>query len=812
MGRKLMSVSTILTSKRGFVRSSAFLVTTLALAAALPMASSATTPVVVWDGASPTYNFSSLTKTVDDNTYTLNLNEMNSVAADGSYVQIGSENTKAAITITAVNDAPSITNGFGTAGAVTVIMKYVDLPVSAGSNRALISLLDSQKYQNEDNSVKIGVCDFLGTGYFIWQGKYYNSFAGANFAATEQTAALTYSSADGTAFYMDGVGISTNTGVKAAGYTTPCGIALGGVDTDGSTQFFAMTGMKIKAVAVFTSTLTAEEVAAYKFPSEAPISVSLVSEINDIFGQEDEIDVILADGATITGDTTFNASTVRFHCEGSFELIPPEGNMAVLDFSDVTGGPVLKYTGFFPTVSGTTFTSNSIPTSVSEASSWKGTVWVGGAAMAGLNPDTYGNGSSTWRLSGCQGYFASGVVNCNIAIELENDAYQYGININNGYSRNSSTSNNRVVINKLKGAGAVWTSAGASTVLINVRDCSEFTGPIQLVDKILVIGEDIPAFDDFNVAGSIYICAGATLTATSQLRADGGIYVNGELSAPNVGTTYIRDGTIIHVPDTGVLTLTNSGNIDDTTANYACIQGAGTLKLVSQGNYYRCISTVNFPTNMIVQTELEGGFLLKNSGAEYTIGSFAGSGYVRSDWNQGDRNLRILQAKDTTYSGVFDANIDRVGTVTVAPGVSTAGTLTFSGVQTASNALVVESGAAVNLTGTWVGATTVAGTFGGTGTLTGDLTLSDGAILTVDNLSDLLEVTGNITASGTVTIRLPAGTSLGYGVEIASVGGNVSLSGAMFNVCVGDKLSKASVSARNGKLRISLLPLAIKIR
>ena len=132
--------------------------------------------------------------------------------------------------------------------------------------------------------------------------------------------------------------------------------------------------------------------------------------------------------------------------------------------------------------------------------------------------------------------------------------------------------------------------------------------------------------------------------------------------------------------------------------------------------------------------------------------------------------------------------------------------------QTASNALVVESGAAVNLTGTWVGATTVAGTFGGTGTLTGDLALSDGAILTVDNLSDLLEVTGNITASGTVTIRLPAGTSLGYGVEIASVGGNVSLSGAMFNVCVGDKLSKASVSARNGKLRISLLPLAIKIR
>ncbi len=766
-------------------------------------------PIVVWDGAKASYNFSTLTKKIDDNTYTLNLNEMNSVAADGSYVQIGSDNAKAAITITAVNDDASITNAFGTDGTVTVIMKYTDLPVSAGSNRALISLLDSQKYQSEDNSAKIGVCDFTGTGYFIWQGKYYTSFAGANFAATEQTAALTYSSTAGTAFYLDGIGISTNTGLKAAGYTTPCGIALGGVDTDGSSQFFAMTGMKIKAVAIFTSALTAEQIANYKFPSEVPLSDSLVSEINDIFGSEDEIDVFIADGAIITGDTTFNASTVRFHCNGSFELIPPEGNTAVLDFSDVTGGPVLKYTGFFPTVSGTTFTSNSIPSSVSDASSWKGTVWVRGAKMTGLNPDTYGNGSSTLRLSGCQGYFANGTVNCNVAIELENDDYSYGIYVDDGFSRANNTPNNRVVINTLKGAGAVWTGNKADNVLINVRDWSEFTGPLQFVNKILVLGEDIPAIGDFNVVGSIYICAGATLTATSQLRADGGIYVNGELSTPNVGTTYIREGTIIQVPDTGLLTLTNSGNIDDTTANYACIQGSGTLKLVSQGNYYRCVSTVNFPTNMIVQTELGGGFLLKNSGAEYTIGSFAGSGYVRSDFNPGDRNLRILQAKDTTYSGVFDANIDRVGTVTVAPGVSTAGTLTLSGTQTASNAFVIESGAKVNLTGTWVGATAVAGTFGGTGTLTGNLTLTDGATIKVDDASKSLAVSGSLTATGAITIELPEGAGKGM---VITTGSKPDISGATFTTKVGGVERKLKVTATANGLKVGFQSLLIRIR
>ena len=770
---------------------------------------SAATPTIVWDGGLSEYNFSTLTRTVDGNTYTLNLNEMNTAAADGSYVQIGSENAKAAITITAVNDDPSITNGFGTAGAVTVIMKYTDLPVSAGSNRALISLLDSQKYQSEDNSAKIGVCDFTGTGYFIWQGKYYTSFAGANFAATEQTAALTYSSTGGTAFYLDGVGISTNTGLKAATYTTPCGIALGGVDTDGSSQFFAMTGMKIKAVAIFTSTLTAEEVAAYKFPSDAPMSDTTVSAINARFGSATEIDVNIADGATITGDTTFNATTVRFHCDGSFTMTAPEGNTATFDFSDVTGGPVLKYTGFFPTVFGTTFTSNSIPTSVSDASSWKGTVWVRGAAMTNLNPDTYGNGSSTLRLSGCQGHFAQGSINCNVAIELVNDGYSYGIYVDNGYSRASNTPNNRVVINTLKGTGAVWTGGSAGNVLINVRDWSEFTGPLQFVNKILVLGDDIPAIDDFNVAGSIYICAGATLTATSQLRADGGIYVNGELSAPNVGTTYIRDGTTIHVPDTGVMTLTNSSSVDDTTANYACIQGTGTLKLLSQGNYYRCVSTVNFPTNMIVQTELEGGFLLKNSGAEYTIGSFAGSGYVRSDWNQGDRNLRILQARDTTYSGVFDAGIDRVGTVTVAPGVSTAGTLTLSARQTASNALAVESGAAVNLTGTWVGATTVAGTIGGTGTLTGDLTLTDGATLKVNDISDLLDVSGSLTATGAITIELPEGAEKGM---VITTGSKPDISGATFATKIGGVEKKLKVTAAADGLKVGVQSLLIRIR
>lgn len=768
-------------------------------------------PIVVWDGAKSGYNFSTLTKKIDDNTYTLNLNEMNSVAADGSYVQIGSDTGKAAITITAVNDDASITNAFGTEGTVTVIMKYTDLPVSAGSNRALISLLDSQKYKGgnvgSDNSVKIGVSKWGGDGYFIWQGGYTASFSGVSFADAEQTAALAYNNIEGTVFYLDGVAV-TNTTLKARGYTTPCGIALGGVDTDGSTQYFALTGMKIKAVAVFTSTLTAEQIANYKFPSEAPISVSLVSEINDIFGLEDEIDVILADGATITGDTTFNASTVRFHCNGSFELIPPEGNTAVLDFSDVTGGPVLKYTGFFPAVSGTTFTSNSIPTSVSDASSWKGTVWVRGAKMTNLNPDTYGNGSSTLRLSGCQGHFAQGSINCNVAIELVNDGYSYGIYVDNGYSRASNTPNNRVVINTLKGTGAVWTGGSAGNVLINVRDWSEFTGPLQFVNKILVLGDDIPAIDDFNVAGSIYICAGATLTATSQLRADGGIYVNGVLSTPNVGTTYIRAETTVNVSDTGVLEIIRSDNSynDDGGTDYSKVTGSGTIRFAGEG--FTVISQ-SIPTALTFAAEKSNGSVVPIAGA--TIGSLTGSKGFRSDWGnngEGGRYLTIKQSTDTVWDGsICVGGAHRLTGVIVDPGTSSTGTLTMTATQTATSTLTVNG--SVNLTGTWKGATTVAGTFGGTGTLTGNLTLTDGATIKVNDISDLLDVSGSLTATGAITIELPEGAEKGM---VITTGSKPDISGATFTTKIGGVEKKLKVTATADGLKVGVQSLLIRIR
>jgi hypothetical protein len=125
---------------------------------------------------------------------------------------------------------------------------------------------------------------------------------------------------------------------------------------------------------------------------------------------------------------------------------------------------------------------------------------------------------------------------------------------------------------------------------------------------------------------------------------------------------------------------------------------------------------------------------------------------------------------------------DRIDSVIVAPGVSSAGTLTLSGTQVHNNKLVVEARAKVNLSGTWVGATTVAGTLGGTGTITGDLTLTDGAILNIVDLDAPLKVSGNLSATGTIEVHLPAGADPSHLKTILSANGTTDVENAIFLV------------------------------
>jgi len=772
--------------------------------------------VAMWDGAAGPYDFSTLTRTVGDITYTLNLNSQNTVGGDGSYVQIGPNNAQKAVTLTATGNG-----AFGTSGQVTAIMKCSALNLTDNTYRGLIGLLaDEGGYYSGDNNVKVGITTGYnvsnGAGantYYIANGVYNSNSANATaYTTDEQTICMTYNSASGTCVYRDGSLTTSSTGVKYGTWMSPVGLVFGGMDLDGSSRVYAQTGMKIEAIAVFSSMLSAEEVAAYSFPSEKLMSGTVaVSEINALFGAKSEITVRLADGAMVTGDEAFNASAVHFICDGSFTMTAPAGNTATFDFDGVTGKPIIEYAAF-PTVSGSVFTSTTVPEFVTDSTKWSGVIYISGGTFTDFTSNAFGNDSSLVRLGNVSGWLrAPGnyAFTNSVPVELAGT-----LTISNGSSANDDNPNRCSVFKKLSGSGAISTDTSANKVVVVIQDASEFTGNIGLNGKLIVFGDAMPSYNDNNkfdgMTGSIWVMEGASVLvnpASGNWWAVGGIKVSGELRTFGLGK--LGGGTYITTYDTGTVTLLTESNTDDLNVSYARISGSGTLKYV--GAKYRTISTNNFPTTMTVENNLEtSGLIHRLPGEELTIGSLAGNGRMRSDWggsgSVGDRDLRILQSKDTTYSGLFDATIDRIRTVYVAPGVSSAGTLTLSGTQTASNDLTVESGAKVNLTGTWVGPVTVNGTLGGTGAITGNLTLADGATLKASAPS----VSGNLTATGAIALELPAGALDGGACTLLAVGGTADLSGATFTATVGGvsvDLSRHEVKLVNGRLVLQLIPV-----
>ena len=388
---------------------------------------------------------------------------------------------------------------------------------------------------------------------------------------------------------------------------------------------------------------------------------------------------------------------------------------------------------------------------------WKNAAWTGTVEIKGvsaLNGDylfnDYGNSGSTLKLTNCSGWLKPNYT-CVPALEIGGTF---------SWNDGSSGLNNTFKVATLKGSGTISIpNQGAATAVWQITDdWSGFTGAVVgnngAAKRILVFGSTLPSTV---TAGDIYISEGATLDLDNSSSAWWG-----------VGMRFVVDGTVkasarnkwgggtgMVLGDTGVLELVSSSNTNDEDTNMSGITGTGTLKFSSSAGWRAFPKTdANMPaTTLTIQTELADSLILPTKTNDVTvIGNLAGSKNIRSDWaNNGPdgRILTVTQSKDTGWQGKFVSN--RISQFNVvAPTEGTPGTLTLSGAQEATIPMQIDG--AVNLTGTWVGATTVAGTFGGTGTLTGDLTFSDGATLKA-NASAL-------TVSGTVTIPAGEGESL----------------------------------------------------
>ncbi len=169
---------------------------------------------------------------------------------------------------------------------------------------------------------------------------------------------------------------------------------------------------------------------------------------------------------------------------------------------------------------------------------WKGTTWLSNVSTTEFTPNTYGNANSTVKLSGMQFYFPQGsAVQVLPAIELENGNYEYAMNLNNGFSYDYSKSVfHYVKIPTLKGSGRILGNSSGSNVLLVVADSSEYTGSIELVNKLIWFGAEPGAQENIdNSAGQIVVCtngvaylaSGATWTATNGLTVKGTLVNNG---------------------------------------------------------------------------------------------------------------------------------------------------------------------------------------------------------------------------------------------------------------------------------------------
>ena len=408
--------------------------------------------------------------------------------------------------------------------------------------------------------------------------------------------------------------------------------------------------------------------------------------------------------------------------------------------SAVSGSGTVVFTGSAPSPTGDAWWKNS---------AWTGTVQMKSVTLVGtdLAFNDYGNTGSVLELNGCSGWLTPAYT-CTVPLKITGT-----LTLNNGYSNKG----NAFKVGTLLGDGTISGSSSAPTMVFNVTtDWSGFTGKIALNNKCVVFGSTIP---DTLAEGAIYIAEGAQVTVQNTANAAwwgvGGIKVDGELRANSLDR--FGGGTTITTTDNGVFTLTSTGNGSEgeTDTDYARIQGTGSLKYEGAG--WRALTTNKLSTAVALVNEQAGDILLSRA-LTYTIGSLSGSKKFQGNYGSGKRYLNIVQTKDTEWSGTITAD-GQSRLEGFSLDATSTGTLTLSGVETQTATLAVNGGS-VNLTGTWVGATTVAGTFGGTGTLTGNLTFSDGATFKAfaSDDEDGLVVSGTIgyPDEGTVTVDVSA--------------------------------------------------------
>ncbi|MBR4603538.1 MAG: hypothetical protein IKO43_01700, partial [Kiritimatiellae bacterium] len=355
-----------------------------------------------------------------------------------------------------------------------------------------------------------------------------------------------------------------------------------------------------------------------------------------------------------------------------------------LEPTAVTGSGAAVYSGSLP------------PTTLgwTDADKWNGTLWLKSVAVKGttMQPNSLGNANSKVKFSGVTGWLEAPVVYVP-EIVLENDAYDFALQLNNGNSpQNYNSNQNRVTtIGKLSGSGLLANSeSGSAWPVVIVRDASGFTGSINtgtagtsLQVGFVADGETIPESDYFTCfntnrrsiyvspSSSVTIASGATWTATNCVvhgtldvqgtatfsgvaKGDGTIVYSGSLPATTMGWTDSAAWT-------GTLWLkniTHSGNTSGDGRNFNPKNfgnSLSTVRLTGVRCYFpngavTCDAKVELVDDgSTAALEVDNGY----SSATYTFAELAGTGTLKGTGTGGAVHyIRVL--KWSSFTGNID--------------------------------------------------------------------------------------------------------------------------------------------------------------
>ena len=619
----------------------------------------AATPVAVWDGDSPLYNFSTLARRNGAITYTLASNSQHDTKTD-TYIQLATANQEAAPTITANSGA---SNPFGNGGC-TIILKCENMPVSSGSNRALITLY------NSDKTSMIGIKNNNTTGGFIGNGTNIGDTQANVFSSSKMTVAMTYSTSSGTCYYTNGAVVATYSGLKYSYFTSPTGVSIGGLPVSGSGTFYGMRQMKILGVAVFTSALSASEIAAYTFPSESVTSTLTASAgssetgsnladltwssewpndasgVSAVLNVTDDTSISLGSVSAL-GRITFNVA------EGKTLTLTGSSTMSVSDGIVVNGGKVAVssaslLSGSFAGDGTVIYTAK--PTLTSSGidvtkDAWGGVLWFTNVAVDATIPANCASAKSTLRLTGCTGYFNDGgnTSTCLGTLDLvDAEDGTAALTVNNGWSDSGVSK-----FAKLTGAGTFKSDTATYQKYVFI-DPSEFAGSFNLPNgkyTRVILGDSTYSLGYGSVTitnATATIAAGKTWTLVNDgynndihVYNGGVLNVNGTIS----GATRVNKGGTVNVSASESSEFTvNSGGVVNTT---------GDIGLSSTSNYIAEGGNLNVETGTLTLTTSTGNGASKGICGTVTVKSGATLKAGVNDQPNYDRNKGMINVYGT---------------------------------------------------------------------------------------------------------------------------------------------------------------------